>query len=186
MIAALEWTDIKSHPQYISQLRKFIDNYDWSELEFPASVKDIKTFEVHNNILINVLAAEDKEIYIQRKSEYKYDREINLFMVSEDGKRHYTVIKSLSRLLGSKNSKHHGKQYFCTNCLQGFKLKLSRDKHQVYCEDIETVRVEMPHKGSTIEFYDGQNQFRVPFTMYADFESILEPIKDYEPDPSGP
>ena len=109
-----------------------------------------------------------------------------LFMVSEDGKRHYTVIKSLSRLLGSKNSKHHGKQYFCANCLQGFKLELSRDRHQVYCEDNETVRVEMPRKGSTVEFHNGQNQFRVLFTMYADFESILELIKDHEPDPSGP
>ena len=145
VIAALEWTNIKSHPQYISQLRKFADNYNWSGLEFPVSVKDIKTFEVNNNISINVLAAEGKEIYIQRKSEYKYDREINLFMVSEDGKRHYTAIKSLSRLLGCKNSGHHGKQYFSTNCLQGFKLELSRDKCQVYCEDNETVRVEMPN-----------------------------------------
>ena len=35
----------------------------------------------------------------------------------------------------------------------------------------------MPRKGSTIEFYDGQNQFKVPFTIYADFEAILQPIQ---------
>ena len=35
----------------------------------------------------------------------------------------------------------------------------------------------MPGKGSKIEFCDGQNQFKVPFIMYADFESILEPIQ---------
>ena len=58
----------------------------------------------------------------------------------------------------------------CTNCLQGFTLELSRDEHYAYCIDNETVRVEMPSKGSTIEFYDGQNQFKVPFMMYADFE----------------
>ena len=149
-------------------------------------MKDIKTFEVNNNISINLLSAEGREINIQRKGDYKYNREINLFVVSEDGKRHYTVIKSLSRLLRRKNSKHHGKQCFCTNCLQGFKLELSRDKYQVYCEDNEKVRVEMPHKGSTVEFHNRQNQFKVPFIMYADFESILESIKDHEPDPSGP
>ena len=98
-------------------------------------------------------------------------------LISEEDRRHYTAIRSLSRLLASKNSKHAHKQYFCNNCLQGFEQESSRDEHQVYCEDNETVRVEMPGKGSTVEFLDGQNQFKVPFIMYADFESILEPIQ---------
>ena len=72
------------------------------------------------------------------------------------------------------------------NCLQGFTQESSRDQHQVYCEDNETVRVEMPSKGATVEFKDGQNQFRVPFIMYADFESILEPIQGPNPLPTGP
>ena len=102
-------------------------------------------------------------------------REINLLMVSEDGIRHYTAIKSLSRLLSSKN------------CLQGFTQESSRDQHQVYCKDNESVRVEMPKQGSTVEFKDGQNQFRVSFIMYADFESILEPMDPVEPgSPSQP
>ena len=58
-------------------------------------------------------------------------REINLFMVSEDGINHYTVIKSLSSLLKSSNTKHKCKQHFCTNCLQGFTQESSRDQHQV-------------------------------------------------------
>ena len=62
------------------------------------------------------------------------------------------------------------------NCLQGFTQELSRDQHQAYCENNELVRVEMPKQGSTVEFKDGQNQFKVPFIMYADFESILEPM----------
>ena len=107
-------------------------------------------------------------------------REINLLMVSEDGIWHYTAIKSLSRLLSSKNSNTKRKQHFCMNCLQGFTQKLSKDQHQVYCEDNESVRVEMPKQGSTVEFKDGQNQFRVPFIMYADFESILEPMSPVE------
>ena len=95
-------------------------------------------------------------------------------MISEDGINHYTVIKSLSRLLSSSNSR------------QGFDQELSRDRHRVYCQDNETVRVEMPRKGSKIEFCDGQNQFKVPFIMYADFESILEPIESPNPDPNQP
>ena len=40
-------------------------------------------------------------------------------------------------------------------------------------------------KGSKIEFCDGQNQFKVPFIMYVDFESILEPIQGAEHPISG-
>ena len=73
------------------------------------------------------------------------------------------------------------------NCLQGFMQESSRDQHQVYCKDNESVRVEMPKQGSTVEFKDGQNQFKVPFTMYADFESILEPMGPVKPgSPSQP
>ena len=103
-------------------------------------------------------------------------REINLLMVSKDGIRHCTAIKSLSRLLSSKNSDTKRKQHFCMNCLQGFTQELSRDQRQVYCKDNEFDRVEMPKRVSTIEFKDGQNQFKVPFIMYADFESIIEPM----------
>ena len=72
------------------------------------------------------------------------------------------------------------------NCLQGFTQESSRDQHQVYCENNESVRVEMPKQGSTVEFKDGQNQFRVPFIMYADFESILEPMDPVEPGSPNP
>ena len=44
----------------------------------------------------------------------------------------------------------------------------------------------MHHKQSRVEFCDGQYQFIVPFAMYADFESLLEPIQGSSKNPSGP
>ena len=67
VITALEWKDIKSHPECMSNLRKFADNYSWSGLEFPVSIKDIREFEINNNISVNVLAIEGRDIYIHRK-----------------------------------------------------------------------------------------------------------------------
>ena len=72
------------------------------------------------------------------------------------------------------------------NCLQGFTQESSRDQHEVYCEDNKSVRVEMPKQDSTIEFKAGQNQFKVPFIMYADFESILKPMGPVEPGSPNP
>ena len=131
-------------PQRVSNLRKFTNNYEWSGLEFPISIKDIREFEIKNGIPINVLVVEGRDIYIHRKTNHKSDREINLLMISENGIQHYTVIKSLRRLLTSRNTKHKCKQYFCNNCLQGFTLELRRDQHYSYCIDNETVMVEMP------------------------------------------
>ena len=176
-------------PQRVSNLRKFTDNYDWSGLKFPVSIKDIGNSENRNNISVNVLAGEGRDIYIHRKGRRMMGREINLLMVSEDGINHYTAIKSLSRLLKSSNTKRKYKQHFCMNCLQGFTQESSRDQHQVYCEDNESVRVEMRKQGSTVEFKDGQNQFKVPFIMYTDFESILELMGVVElgsPNPNQP
>ena len=102
---------------------------------------------------------------------------INLMLIMENNRKHYVVIKSLSRLLSSQNTKHNGKEYFCTNCLQGFWEELSRDEHIGYCKNNESVRIEMPHRRPIVEYSDGQFQFKVSFIMYADFESILEPIQ---------
>ena len=68
--------------------------------------------------------------------------------------------------------------------MQGFTQELRRDEHYSYCIDNETVRVEVPNEGSIIEFYNRQNQFKVPFMMYADFEAILVPIQGPNADPS--
>ena len=62
------------------------------------------------------------------------------------------------------------------NCLQGLPTEISRDKHFEYCKDNETVRIEMPEKGSFVKFHDGQYQLKTPFVMYPDFEANLEPI----------
>ena len=130
-------------PQRVLNLRKFTDNYNWSGLKFPVSIENFKDFEMNNGISINVLSVENRDFYICRKG-IRGQREINLLLISEGGIRHYATIKSLSRLLSRSNSKHHDKQHFCTNCLQSFTLETSRDEHQVYCENNEAVRVEMP------------------------------------------
>ena len=52
----------------------------------------------------------------------------------------------------------------------------TRDKHYEYCVDREAVRIETPEQGSKIRFTDGYKQMKVPFVMYADFESILAKV----------
>ena len=119
-------------------------------------------------------------IYIARRSEFNdtRDKQVNLLLVVDGENRHYTTIKNLSRLLSSMNSKHNGASHYCINCLNGFKTKQGKDEHFNYCKGNDQVKIKMPtEKEKWLQYHDGQNQFKVPFILYADFESILKPIK---------
>ena len=128
---------------------------------------------------------EGKQIYICMKGG-NYERIIDLMIISKNNRKHYVAIKSLSRLLASENTNHKGKEYICMNCLQGFKEESSRNEHIDYCIDNESVKVEMPRNNPRVQYSDGQFQFKVPFIMYADFESILELIQGPGNDPIIP
>ena len=65
------------------------------------------------------------------------------------------------------------------NCLNGFRTESARDKHYKYCSSHGEVSVKMPGENEKwLKFYDGQYQFKVPFMLYADFESILKPVDE--------
>ena len=100
-------------------------------------------------------------------------------MITDGENRHYTTVKSLSRLLKSMNAKHKGAYHFCLNFLNGFRTESGKDKHYKYCSNHGKVRVKMPaKKDKWLKFHDGQCQFKVPFMLYADFESILKPVDE--------
>ena len=175
IIAALKWEEIGRDQQCISKLRKY-DNFDWEGINFPVLTKDISKFELRNRIGVNILVFHGKTPYICRKGG-NYNRVVNLMIIENGGKRHYVAIKSLGRLLSKMNNKQKMTQNFCSNCLQGFSDIKSRDDHYTYCRSNESVRIEMPTRNPIVEYSNGQHQFKVPFIMYTDFESILEPIE---------
>ena len=183
VIAAMKWREIGDHPERISKLRRYEDNFDWNGIKFPASFRDIKRSKSRNEITINILALECKKVYICRKGK-EYDRVANVMLIMDRNNKHYVAIKSLSRLLHSSNTKNEKAKHFCIICLQGFNEKESRDEHLVYCRNNEAVRIEMPNSKPIVQYSDGQYQFRVPFMMYADFESILEPIQGASNNPN--
>ena len=176
--AAMKWEEVGNNPERVSKLRRYEGDFDWGDLEFPVSFRDINKFERNNKIGVNILAIENKKTYICRKGK-DYDRIVNLMLITDvenPNKKHYVVVKSLSRLLSKQNSKHKEAQHFCSNCLNGFEFEIIRDEHYEYCRSKDSVRVEMPTKNPIVKYADGQYQFKVPFVIYADFESILVPF----------
>ena len=52
----LNHEQIKAHPERISKIKPFIDQYNWNEIDFPSLGKDWKKFESNNkSIALNIL-----------------------------------------------------------------------------------------------------------------------------------
>ena len=81
IIAALHRDEIGVHPERISNLRKYADNYDWSGITFPVHPRDIKVWEEKNTIWVNVLGHSDSVIYIVKTDRDSYDTTVNLFLL---------------------------------------------------------------------------------------------------------
>ena len=150
----------------------------------PVSIKNIDKFEKNNpGIAVNVLFSKKKSqnIYTVRRSKHNVEckKQVNLLMIEDGGKRHYTATINISRLLSKLNGKTRRAYHFCMNCLNGFRAESARDKHYEYCSSNGHVKVTMPtEEEKWLKFYDGQHQFKVPLMMYADFESILKPVDE--------
>ena len=57
------------------------------------------------------------------------------------------------------------------------------DSHTEYCGKNEAVKIVMPKEGSYISFKIHFKKVRHLFVIYADFESLMEPIATGQPDP---
>ena len=53
---ALNHQNIANHPEIISNIKPFIDQYNWEDIDFRNGIKDWKKFERNNNaIAFNIL-----------------------------------------------------------------------------------------------------------------------------------
>ena len=68
VIAALRHEEIRSHPERISNLTRFENNYDWGGLEFLLSIKGISEFEKKKTI-------SSLTYYVQKKKGLHPERE---------------------------------------------------------------------------------------------------------------
>ena len=83
---ALNLDKINGHPQRISKIKPFIEEYNWKDIDFPSTSKDWKKFELNNEIALNILYVphNTKKVEIAYKSKHNLTREkqVILLMIS--------------------------------------------------------------------------------------------------------
>ena len=52
---ALNLDKINNHPERISKIKPFIEEYNWKDIDFPSTSKDWKKFEINNEVALNIL-----------------------------------------------------------------------------------------------------------------------------------
>ena len=92
-------------------------------------------------------------------------------MITDGEKWDYLVVNNLSRLLRGITSNHHD-GFYCLNCFHSYRTKNKLEAHKKYAK---TMIIVMPTKGNnTIKHNHGEKSIKMPFTIYADFECLLE------------
>jgi len=153
-------------------------------IETPVALSSISKFETQNpTISINVLVYDEKELIPIYTSKHCNQRpnHINLLLLSKGDKFHYTLIRSLSRLVAGR-TKCKKKTHVCPYCLYPFSDKHSLQNHHPECGKHPAQRIQYPKEGHNILIFDKiQHMFPVPFVLYADFESFIKPNGEHEP-----
>ena len=109
-----------------------INDVDYEEIKFPVSKKDYRRTERQNNICINVFCYENRLTYPVYVSDQKFDKSMDLLLMSNENKSHYVFVKDFNRFMCNK-TKSKSKEYFCKCCLQCFSGEKVLIEHKENC-----------------------------------------------------
>ena len=124
---ALNLKKINKNPQRVSKIKPFIDQYNWSDIDFPSTSKDLKNFELNNELIaLNILYVpyNTRKISIAYRSKHNstHEKQANLLMITNGENWHYLVVKSLFGLLNGITS-NHKEDFHCLSCFWSYTTK---------------------------------------------------------------
>ena len=186
-----------NHPERIDKdLKSKQDSINMNGICYPVNLKAIDRFEHLNpNISISVLGYNKEErIFPLKISKCTgCDNDIVLLLLKEavkgengeiKEKTHYTLVKNKSALIASQINNHKGSREICLNCFNSFNSSKTLEKHKEYCYENESVKTTMPPPGTYLRFKNFLHSEKAPFAVYADFESLIKPMDNCDPDPN--
>ena len=171
-----------NHPERIKKTDKqYIEKLDYSNIEFPVTVKQYNIIEKLNSINVNVFGYELEQPYPIYISKEKYQDHMELLLITKGENKHYVLIKDFNKFMYNQ-TKHEHKKHFCMYCLQCFSREDVLTEHINNCIPINGEQaIKMPEEGDEVYFKNHHKQLSVPFVIYADFEAITEKVDSCQP-----
>ena len=167
---------VDHHQARITKADKdFAKKLDFKDIKFPVKVRDIHKIEKKDSIGISVFGYENKEkhpMYVSKKCE---EKEVDLLLIEEKGKKRYVCIRDFNTFVYN-HTLHCRKKSFCRYCLPVFSTEEILKHHLKDSFKINgKQRIIMPKKGKYVKLKNYERKIESPFIIYAEFESILVP-----------
>jgi len=152
-------------PERVTKYLPYLDDFKYSEADFPMKLDGIPRFERNNNVRINVYTWDSGQKVPLLLSRYKSEEIINLFYYND----HYSLIRNFQRFVGGDH------RWVCERCLKCYRNKESFESHVSICSELNSngSLVTLPKDGSKTKFNAYKKQKKLPIVIYADFESSL-------------
>ena len=124
---ALNYDQIKENHHIVKRVKRFVDQYHWTNIKFPSHFNDWKKFELNNkSIALNVLFIPKGEKTTRHTYKSKYsltrENELILLMITDGKKSHYLTVRRLSALFKGIPTKHDG-DFYSLNCFHSYPSK---------------------------------------------------------------
>ena len=180
ILAALHYDEIPNGIRYLPKAYKKWIGRELNLKNFPTPmpVFEISRFEKLHDKSINVYYFDTRckekavsPLFISKKR--SMSKPINLLLLDDGSKFHYTYITKFSNLFPrkSKNVK------FCPYCFQQFWNTKKYDNHVLVCQNYKVVQTRIPTGDKMwIEFNKIEAMEEHPVVIYADFETLNIPL----------
>lgn len=166
----------------VSNYTPYIDKLDFSGLKFPVTLSQIRHFERCNPTLrVNVYKFKKDEnsvipIYISKFG--IREKQIDLLLLMDGDKTHFTWIKNMSALVAGR-TKAKSKTYVCPHCVHPYSNQKTFENHLPQCSQNKRQIITFPDDDHNILKWRSKSKTEYhPFVIYCDFESSLSPVDD--------
>jgi len=139
---------VEIHAERTSHYQPFLDELKTDGIKFPMKIQQIPKFENMNDLTINVYTTNKSgsdiwPVYISKR---RGNNPINLLLLSDDEKYHYTLIKNFNGLL--RKPKDHNAKVFCPYCCHGFDKRYTDEQkmkeHMQECFTYGAQKIKLP------------------------------------------
>ena len=178
-------------------LKKEIKKYNIKGIEFPISIKGIKSFLKLNEKLdlkINILTRISTSTGKEKLYPYEYglgsgSKIMNILLVQKKIRKsavnHFLLIENVDKYLravylNQKSVKTYQKTNYCLNCLNSFSSEKHLEEHsRICCMNKPRLELIPEEKKQLIKFRNYEKQHELEYIAYLDFECVLPKESNY-------
>ena len=181
ILAALH--PVENNKNRVLHYERFEKTVNMDGIAYPVPPSSVPKFEKQNQISVNVFGYENNQVFPLYISAQPFLLHVDLLFLTSNGQSHWCLIENFDRFM-SHFRKRKGYAY-CRYCLQGFTSQRVLNNHLQFCSKKDAQYVTYPRKGEDdeLKFTEVAKQVRVPFVIYADFETFCQTFDTCSPDP---